>query len=300
MVERWQRWIVYGTAAVSTILNAGFLFVLIFQCGVPGNYLALDLAGKCLPPKVAVALTFLQAGVTTASDLIFATLPVFIVWKLHVNKRTKVTVYLIMSLAALGSICSAIRFQYISHNIPALGDFFCAFFPLLFPFCKSHDADLFQTDNVTIFALWSTAEAGTGIIAACLITLKPLVAQFLSSDPAQGFQFKFRMPTLATTRTSRGKKSEEINCPNKNSIPEETPRPSPPMRGRKGGAIRTISETESETDLFDLLPGTEANVSTTRSTFTTASRESGTAVDEASTRTGGVRDLEKEIELPVK
>ena len=36
-----------------------------------------------------------------------------------------------------------------------------------------------QTGNATNLAIWSTAEQGTGIIAATLVTLKPLVRSFL-------------------------------------------------------------------------------------------------------------------------
>ena len=101
LVRRWQRIAVYATLAITVVLNVIFLFIVAFQCGTKGNYLTNVLAQRCLPFGPALALVYWQGAVTTATDVAFAVLPIFMLWSLKVNTKTKIAIWLILSLGCL-------------------------------------------------------------------------------------------------------------------------------------------------------------------------------------------------------
>lgn len=101
MPHRWERTLVVCVITFSIILYLGFFNILLFQCGKPGVYLLKYLSKKCLPDHVAIALTYTQAAISLATDLIYALVPIFLTWNLHVNKRTKFSVFCILGLAAM-------------------------------------------------------------------------------------------------------------------------------------------------------------------------------------------------------
>lgn len=69
------------------------------------------------------------------------------------DKRSKYSVGFILSLAALGCICSILRFRYVDR-LAATEDFFW---------------------NAVSIAIWSTVEVSAGIVAGCAATLRPLL-----------------------------------------------------------------------------------------------------------------------------
>lgn len=153
IVSPWQRYVIYGIVALSTLQSLANFFFIIFRCGSsPGHYLIMQLEGKCAPRWLNLLFLYMHAAVTTITDWIFAMLPVCILWHSPMDIRSKLSVGFILALGALGSICSIIRFKYI-NGLTLIDDFF------------------WNSTNCTI---WSTIELGAGIIAGCLATMRPL------------------------------------------------------------------------------------------------------------------------------
>lgn len=92
-----------------------------------------------------------------SADWAFGILPLFIVWDLQLNRRTKALVVGILAFAAIGSTATIVRMKYI-HNLINGPDF------------------LWATTDV---AMWSTIEPGIGITAASMATLRPLLQNCL-------------------------------------------------------------------------------------------------------------------------
>ncbi|OCK82007.1 hypothetical protein K432DRAFT_294167 [Lepidopterella palustris CBS 459.81] len=152
IAKPWHRNLIYIIVAVSTVQSLANFFFIIFRCGPhPGHYLTMQLEGKCASRSVNLLFLYMHAAVTTVTDWIFALLPVFILWDSKMDIRTKISVGFILSLGAVGSICSIIRFRYID-GLTRTDDFFW---------------------NATNCAIWSTIEPGTGIIAGSLATMRP-------------------------------------------------------------------------------------------------------------------------------
>jgi hypothetical protein len=88
---------------VNTAFSIAFLFVIIFQC-YPVSYFwtrFLGESGTCIPATVVADMTYAHAAIITWSDWTLGILPIFLVWNLNMNPRTKVSVALILGLGAL-------------------------------------------------------------------------------------------------------------------------------------------------------------------------------------------------------
>ncbi|KAG5807325.1 hypothetical protein H9Q74_008262 [Fusarium xylarioides] len=92
---------------------------------------------KCSVPFL-ISLGYVVSISAVISDWICAILPIFMLYKSHMRKATKVSVSIILGLAALASLCTIVRLPYLS-----------AF---------SHpDNYLYNVGNIV---LWSTLESG--------------------------------------------------------------------------------------------------------------------------------------------
>jgi hypothetical protein len=180
VIKKWLRKIIYATMALSTAINIYHCFFVLFSCGNPSLYLENTLHRKCVRKSVEVGLAYEQATITTVTDWVFALMPIPLLWNATMDRRSKISVGLILSLGAFGSICSIVRFKYID----SLGD---------------RDDFFWNAANVSI---WSTIEMGTGIVAGCLATMRPLFKRAVHLTHAAGA----RGPQLSTkVRLWKGK-----------------------------------------------------------------------------------------------
>ncbi|KAF2641903.1 hypothetical protein P280DRAFT_548514 [Massarina eburnea CBS 473.64] len=156
VVEQWHRFLIYATISVSAISSLSAFFYAIFRCGPDvSHYASLQLQNKCTGRAPDRFVAYQQAAFAFLTDCIFVVLPIMLLWNANMQRRSKILVGLILTLATLGCICSAIRFQYVD-GLTDVRDFF------------------WSATNVSI---WSTIEPGAGIIAGCLATLRPLLKQ---------------------------------------------------------------------------------------------------------------------------
>lgn len=116
--------------------------------------------GHCLNPRVMAGFTYAHAVVSSIGDWTFGILPAFLVSELNVNIRSKISVFLLLAFANIGSIATLIRIRAI-HQISASKDF------------------LYETFDL---AIWSTVEIGIAIMAASIATYRPLFRSLLSRD----------------------------------------------------------------------------------------------------------------------
>ena len=175
-VENVHRRIIYFIMVLSTTGSAYFFFVCLFQCKPMSLFWDQDQPGHCVPPIFIEISLYTYSGLSSISDFTLGTLPIFIVWNLNMNTRTKISVALILSLGALyiltlpsmpsvansrsGSVATIVRIPYI-YQLALTDDFLYA-----------------NTD----VAIWSTVEPGLGITAGAMACLRPLFQKFLSGS----------------------------------------------------------------------------------------------------------------------
>jgi len=153
-IVKWQRWVIIAAVGICTLFSIASFFVAIFQCGKPKDYLINEAQLKCLPFDTVIGpLNYTYTALNAATDWVFAILPFFILRNSNMPFRTKVSVYFLLALGAVGSVASCVRFGYIGDLAPG-GNILKA------------------TSNI---AIWQTVEPGCGIAAGSIATLRPLL-----------------------------------------------------------------------------------------------------------------------------
>ncbi|KAK1998064.1 hypothetical protein LX36DRAFT_634940 [Colletotrichum falcatum] len=151
-VRKVDMWIIYIVMMLTVCTGVVFFFVTLLQCQ-PISYFWNQSTqdGHCVPMDVIIALTFLYSAFSVICDFTFAILPIVLIWKLKMNRKTKLALVPIMAMACIASAAVVVRMPFVS-------DF------------KNPDF-LYATVDI---ALWSTTEQGLAITAGSLATLRPL------------------------------------------------------------------------------------------------------------------------------
>ncbi|KAB8235896.1 hypothetical protein ETB97_003381 [Aspergillus alliaceus] len=165
-VERIHTWILYAVMAFSTVVGAVFFFFTIFQCQPVSYYWnRLFTEGHCLNVGSLLGIVYMYSGVAAVCDFTMGILPVFLIWNLQMDRRTKVAVSGILGIACIASTAVIIRIPFLKH-------------------AKSPDF-LHTTTQISI---WSNIEASLGITAGSLATVRPIIrmcSRVTSAIPSQ-------------------------------------------------------------------------------------------------------------------
>lgn len=101
--KRYQRVTIYTTVGVVMLFSSMYFFFLLFQC-TPISFLWSkyeDGHGHCLNKPTLAAVTYAHCAMSAITDWIFGILPIFFVWNMQMNPRTKLSVILVLSLGFL-------------------------------------------------------------------------------------------------------------------------------------------------------------------------------------------------------
>jgi hypothetical protein len=163
IMEKWQKKVVWITIVLSTIYSIGYFFVNLFQCGYFANiqeYLQKKQNSQCLGEPQILGMTYTFSAVNAVTDWVLTGIPFLVLRRTHMNSKQKATVGFILLLGATSSVASVVRFKFIPNiTAPTLSFFRTA-------------AELGQ---------WSVVEPGLGILAGCLMTMRPLFKRFLET-----------------------------------------------------------------------------------------------------------------------
>ncbi|KAH7407471.1 hypothetical protein BKA64DRAFT_666664 [Cadophora sp. MPI-SDFR-AT-0126] len=121
--------------------------------------------GTCRDPRIATNTGYAMSAGTVFLDIFFVIIPYSLLWNLQMKTRVKVTAMFIMSLGIFASIATIIRLKYVVG--------------------LSNTTDPLYA--IIGMFIWSAVEAGMGMAAACIMTLRPLaremrILSFLSSN----------------------------------------------------------------------------------------------------------------------
>lgn len=159
-VERWQRWVLYISVSIYTLVTFVFFFITLFQCGNPIHYVATALQGHCTHSQTYFTpLTFATGTLNAVVDWIFAITPVLSVIRLRLPRKTKATACFLLCLGILGSVASVVRLAFLGKDNSEITPAFLW--------------------NASKILLASVVELGLGIIAMSLAALRPLFKSFL-------------------------------------------------------------------------------------------------------------------------
>ncbi|KFA75720.1 hypothetical protein S40288_04958 [Stachybotrys chartarum IBT 40288] len=146
------------------------LVTVFFQCrplaftwdpAVPG--------GECIPTANLRFAAFFNSSVSALTDLVFALLPVPMMWKVQLKWKVKVAVATLLSLGVFVTAAAIVKITF-------LGDY------------GQHGDFLYDSSDLTI---WTTIEICTAILAASIPCLKPLFKALLGGSLAERYAYKY-------------------------------------------------------------------------------------------------------------
>jgi hypothetical protein len=152
VVVVWQRRLIYVSTGIYTVYGIFFIFLVTFRCGDPSDFIINAARQKCITNEVLLPLIYIAGGLNAVVDVIFATLPITILWNSHMPRQTKISVGILLSMGCIGSIASIIRIAYLGGLTDGLKFF----------------------DHAIDAGLLSVVEPGLAITAASLSALRPL------------------------------------------------------------------------------------------------------------------------------
>ncbi|KAJ5280160.1 hypothetical protein N7478_005532 [Penicillium angulare] len=173
-VKRAHIWLLYIVMFFTVLAGLIFFFLMLLQCK-PLSYFwnrtreDPSIEGHCISIDIIIIMTYIYSVFAALCDFTVGILPIFLVHKLQMKRKTKVAVVGILSMACIASSAVIIRFPFVK-TFADLDDFLWATYQI---------------------AIWSCIEIGLGITAGSLATLRPLLRHWLGSQsdnyPSSGF-----------------------------------------------------------------------------------------------------------------
>lgn len=99
--ERVHKWTLYVAMAVTVIAGLAFFFVTLFQCSPVSYFWIRSQDGHCMDPYIVVVLAMVYSVLAIISDLTFVILPVFMLWNLRMDRRTKIALVPLLSMGCM-------------------------------------------------------------------------------------------------------------------------------------------------------------------------------------------------------
>ncbi|KAF5556412.1 integral membrane protein PTH11 [Fusarium napiforme] len=155
----WHRVVAWMTLAMAVIC-AMIVFIGLFVLCKPLSA-TWNGDGKCSPPSALAILACFVSASSILTDIICAALPALMLYKAQMKLATKVSISMVLGLGAFASVATIIRMPFV-----------------LFYFHPNPDY-LYRHCHVS---LWSTIEAGIGIIAGSLPALRKFVKRWITFD----------------------------------------------------------------------------------------------------------------------
>lgn len=121
-VARVHTLILWGVVAVTTVVGLIFWFILTLQCQPVAYFwqrvrLELDptanVHGHCLNLDIVIAMAYVYSVTATCCDFILGILPIFLVWNLQMNVRTKAALAGILGMGCVASAAVIVRIPYL-------------------------------------------------------------------------------------------------------------------------------------------------------------------------------------------
>ncbi|TPX15261.1 uncharacterized protein E0L32_004538 [Thyridium curvatum] len=154
----WSLWVSIGFVVAYTILG---LMTFFLHCFPMAGHWDQSLGAKCYPIALFIKFAVINTAFNITTDVFYATIPIPIIWKLQMKRKTRIYLIGILSLGYLSGYRSAVVMGILK-----------AIYQIAF------GSDKDKTFHQWV-QFWGFMQLSVGIIAACAPTLKPLVSKAL-------------------------------------------------------------------------------------------------------------------------
>lgn len=151
-VARIHTYILWGVIAVTSVIGLVFWFMLTLQC-TPVSFfwqrvrLELDptanVHGHCLDLDIIIDMAYVYSVTATCCDFVLGILPIFLVWNLQMNIRTKSALAGILGMGCVASAAVIVRIPYL-HDYKDT-DFLCKFALYIHPFPRGFHTNILRS-----------------------------------------------------------------------------------------------------------------------------------------------------------
>ncbi|KAL2165019.1 hypothetical protein VTH06DRAFT_315 [Thermothelomyces fergusii] len=156
------RWFIIGTMVFTVLSATGNFLTVLFQCRPLALTWDSSVEGTCIPPSDLKFAAFFNSSVAALTDVIFALLPIPLLWNVQMNWKVKAAVSAILSLGIFAAASAIVKITF-------LGSY------------GQHNDFLWDSTDITI---WTTVEINIAIVAASIPCLKPLFKTILQGSSA--------------------------------------------------------------------------------------------------------------------
>ncbi|KLU82465.1 hypothetical protein MAPG_01537 [Magnaporthiopsis poae ATCC 64411] len=160
--QKWQTYFLIVLLVLVGISNAVYFFISVFQCRPVWVFWhqkddGFDKSTRdCFKPAIALGSTYTVNLINIVTDLALALMPISLVWKAKLDRRTKISVVAILAVASASSLATIVRVPYLYQLL---------------------DNPEYLANFVEL-ANWSAVEIGLAVIASSAATLRPLFRKF--------------------------------------------------------------------------------------------------------------------------
>lgn len=170
---RWQRISVHLLAATSTAVGIVYFIMDLTTCGATPTFLPNG-QGVCGVRDAFFVISVVWSAINIVTDYSFCGLAVMAIWSASIPRPAKVSASLIIAFGTCGGIASCVRLYFITRHF---SDFESAL------------------EGGITSGVWTVVEAGIGVTAASLATLRPLLRSCMEFT-------KTRFSTVASRHNS--------------------------------------------------------------------------------------------------
>ncbi|CAI6336321.1 unnamed protein product [Periconia digitata] len=159
LTKPWQRYLFNTILIVSAVYGMFYFLTTVFVCGNPSR-MADSFVGSdtCAPTAFTLATGYIYGIINVLADWTFTLVPILILIESDMDRRSKLSISIVIGFAAIGSISSIMRMVYLESLVFREG----------------------LTANSIKATIWATAEPGTGIVASSVAILRPLFRKIAS------------------------------------------------------------------------------------------------------------------------
>ncbi len=137
--------------AVAFLLFSNTILTVIWIMQCQPIHAAWDDRGTCMSREAKQGIILAQAIISVLSDFAFAAFPILFLWRVQIDLKTKIGLWILMGLGFITGACCLVRTVLNNQSVPLDGTY----------------------DGI-INWLWRLFEVQIGIIAACIPALRPL------------------------------------------------------------------------------------------------------------------------------
>jgi hypothetical protein len=116
LTKKWQRLLFKVILTIGGVYGLFYLFIVLFQCGDPAHIADNVFAGsknRCLPEMIRLTCGYIYGVINVLSDWTFVLIPITVLMDSDLDRRSKMSVSMVMALGALGSVSAIMRLVYL-------------------------------------------------------------------------------------------------------------------------------------------------------------------------------------------